>query len=70
MSLSNEEFERLALAELDPLYRMARRLTRDGNRADDLVQETYARALRSRDSFSLASTVSSRGCCASCTTFI
>ncbi|HSV16314.1 MAG TPA: sigma-70 family RNA polymerase sigma factor [Tepidisphaeraceae bacterium] len=53
MSLTSDEFERLALAELDPLYRMARRLTRDSNRADDLVQETYARALRSRDNFSL-----------------
>lgn len=53
MSLSSDEFERLALAELDPLYRMARRLTRDSSGADDLVQETYARALRSRDNFSL-----------------
>ncbi len=43
----------LALAELDTLYRMARRLTRDPSRADDLVQETFARALKSRDGFSL-----------------
>ena len=53
MSISREEFERLALAEIDALYRMARRLTRDPSRADDLVQETYARALRSRDGFEL-----------------
>jgi len=53
MSVSREEFERLALAEIDALYRMARRLTRDPSRADDLVQETYARALRSRDGFEL-----------------
>src|SRR2546423_2285299 len=53
MRLSTDEFDRLAVAELAPLYRMARRLTRDSNRADDLVQETYARALRSRDNFSL-----------------
>ena len=53
MALARDEFERLALAEIDALYRMARRLTRDANRADDLVQETYIRALRSRDSFEL-----------------
>jgi RNA polymerase sigma-70 factor (ECF subfamily) len=53
MALARDEFERLALAEIDALYRMARRLTRDPNRSDDLVQETYIRALRSRDSFEL-----------------
>jgi RNA polymerase sigma-70 factor (ECF subfamily) len=53
MSLSRQQFEQLALQQLDPLYRMARRLTRDPNRADDLVQETFARALRSRDNFKL-----------------
>jgi RNA polymerase sigma-70 factor, ECF subfamily len=53
MQLSRAQFEKLALAELDTLYRMARRLTHDANRTDDLVQETYARALRSRDGFSL-----------------
>ena len=53
MKLSRTEFEGLALAELDALYRMARRLSHDPNRADDLVQETFARALRSYDGFTL-----------------
>src|SRR5436189_3498514 len=53
MKLSPREFERLALEQLDMLYRVARRLTRDPNRAEDLVQETYLRALRSRDGFNL-----------------
>jgi RNA polymerase sigma-70 factor (ECF subfamily) len=54
MSLPRQQFETLALEQIDTLYRMARRLTRDSNRADDLVQDTFARALRSRDSFELA----------------
>src|SRR5437868_4549916 len=35
------------------LYRIARRLTRDPSRAEDLLQETYLRALRARDTFDL-----------------
>jgi RNA polymerase sigma-70 factor (ECF subfamily) len=54
MSPSRQQFEQLALAQIDTLYRMARRLTRDPTRSDDLVQETFARALRSRDNFQLA----------------
>src|SRR5207253_5231856 len=53
MKLSSREFERLALEQLDLLYRVARRLSRDPNRAEDLVQETYLRSLRAKESFSL-----------------
>jgi RNA polymerase sigma-70 factor (ECF subfamily) len=53
MKLEPPEFERLALEQIDMLYRVARRLSRDPNRAEDLVQETYLRALRSRDGFKL-----------------
>jgi RNA polymerase sigma-70 factor (ECF subfamily) len=53
LKLSRQEFEKLALEHLDTLYRIARRLTRDATRAEDLVQETYLRALRARDGFEL-----------------
>lgn len=53
MKLSRNDFERLAIEQLDTLYRFARRLTRDQNRAEDLVQETYVRALKGRDNFDL-----------------
>lgn len=39
-------FERLALEQLDAVYRMALHLTRNPEEADDLVQDVYARALR------------------------
>jgi RNA polymerase sigma-70 factor, ECF subfamily len=40
------EFEPLAMSQLDAVYRLALRLTRDQNSAEDLVQDTYAKALR------------------------
>jgi RNA polymerase sigma-70 factor, ECF subfamily len=51
--LPRMQFEHLALAELDSLYRLARRLTREPSRAEDLVQETFVRALTNRDGFDL-----------------
>src|SRR5512142_3322756 len=39
------------LVHLDALYRLARHLARSGADAEDLVQETYARAFRSAGSF-------------------
>ena len=53
MKLPPEQFEKLALEQMDTLYRVAGRLTRDPERAGDLVQETYLRAFRSRDAFEL-----------------
>lgn len=53
MKLVRDEFERLALEHLDMLYRIARRLTRDSTRAEDLVQETYLRAFRAQGDFDL-----------------
>ena len=53
MKLTGDQFEKLALDQLDTLYRFARRLTRDANRSEDLVQETYARAFAAREGFEL-----------------
>ena len=49
--MSDDEFETQALSFLDPLYRTALRMTRSEADAEDLVQETYIRALRFRDQF-------------------
>lgn len=43
--MERAEFERLALDQLEPVYRMALQLTRNPEQAQDLVQEVYARAL-------------------------
>jgi len=53
LKLSAQEFEKAALEQMDLLYRVARRLTRNADRAGDLVQETYLRAFRARESFDL-----------------
>jgi RNA polymerase sigma-70 factor (ECF subfamily) len=52
--LNDADFRPLILAELDAVFRLACHLSRDREGADDLVQETYLRALRSAHTFSLA----------------
>jgi RNA polymerase sigma-70 factor (ECF subfamily) len=47
----SDAFTSEALALLDSLYGTALRLTRDANRAEDLVQDTYLKAFRARDRF-------------------
>jgi RNA polymerase sigma-70 factor (ECF subfamily) len=51
MTLSADEFGRQALEQLDALARVAAGLTNNRAEADDLVQETYLRALRAREQF-------------------
>ena len=53
MKIERQQFESLAMEHLDMLYRVARRMTRDPHRAEDLIQETYLRAFRSADDFDL-----------------
>ncbi len=55
MKITARQFETLAMEQLDMLYRVARRLTRSPAQAEDLVQETYLRALRARKRFQLES---------------
>ncbi|MEP6731507.1 MAG: RNA polymerase sigma factor [bacterium] len=47
----DSSFERLTMPHLPAVARFARSLTRDAVRADDLVQETYMRALRGWHTF-------------------
>lgn len=44
--MEHSEFEKAALEHLDAVYRMAYRLTRRQEDAEDLVQEVYVRAMR------------------------
>jgi RNA polymerase sigma-70 factor (ECF subfamily) len=44
--MERDEFEKLAMAELDAVYRFARFLTKDADAAEELVQDVYARAFR------------------------
>jgi len=48
---SSASFEELAMPLLDSLYNFARWLTHDSGDAEDLVQETYLKALRGFGSF-------------------
>lgn len=50
-ALERDAFTGEALALLDSLYGTALRLTRDANRAQDLVQDTYLKAYRARARF-------------------
>ena len=47
----SESFEELALPLFDRLYNFAQWLTQDRTEAEDLVQETYAKALKGFSSF-------------------
>lgn len=49
--LNQKEFEKLALPLLDPLYNFARWMCSDADEAGDLVQETFAKALKALGSF-------------------
>jgi RNA polymerase sigma-70 factor (ECF subfamily) len=51
--VAGDEFEAEALRHLDALYRTALRMTRSEADAEDLVQETYIRAFRFREQFTL-----------------
>jgi RNA polymerase sigma-70 factor (ECF subfamily) len=53
MRLSRDEFTNLALQELDAVDRVASSLARHRADADDLVQETYLRALKAQATFKL-----------------
>jgi RNA polymerase sigma-70 factor, ECF subfamily len=51
IDVSTATFEELALPLFEQLYNLARWLTQDTSEAEDLVQETYAKALRGFSSF-------------------
>ncbi len=50
-SLPSESFEQLAMPHFERLYNFACWLTHDRQEAEDLVQETYAKALKGFSSF-------------------
>ena len=49
--MDRKEFENISLPHLDAIYRMAMQLARHPDDAQDLVQETYLRALRASDRY-------------------
>jgi RNA polymerase sigma-70 factor, ECF subfamily len=51
MSVDLDEFETEALSYMDQLYAAAMRMTRNPADAEDLVQETYAKAFAARERF-------------------
>ena len=68
MSRPNQrEFETLALPLVDPLYNFARWISGDADEAQDLVQETFAKALKGLEASARAPT-SAPGCSGSCAT--
>jgi RNA polymerase sigma-70 factor (ECF subfamily) len=58
-SLRSETFEREALPHLDAVYRFALRLAGSPSEAEDLVQETFLRAYRAWDQFTLGTNAKS-----------
>lgn len=50
-ALNGRSLAEAAIEHVDALYRLARRLTNSTAMADDLIQETYARALGATQSF-------------------
>ena len=57
-----ERFERDALQYLDQLYSAALRMTRNPADAEDLVQETFAKAYASFHQYQPRARTSRRGC--------
>lgn len=49
--MNRQQFESLALPQIDAVYRMALQLARHPDEASDLVQETYLKALRASDRY-------------------
>src|SRR5512144_2625481 len=49
--VTRDEFERLAMKHVDPLYSAALRLTKNDRDAEDLVQDTFLRAFRFFEKF-------------------